>query len=421
MNFVRKMIFSSSTNLWVVLIAILTTIGSEIKILPFSDEQFRFGFGSIIFFLLSLVRSTPILVTGIITSFSIVLFRTVIDILINEELFLQSVYNHIPAAVFYILFAFCLSLLKIEHLKVRPLLLGGGVALSEIISNCAEQMVRIALISEFSFHLSDLLLLSFVAFLRSFFVVGIYSTIIFSEQKKQVHEMLHLGSELYVETLYLQKAMNNIEKITATSYELYRKLMEQKDRSLSLQALHITQEIHEVKKDTQRIFAGLSKIVGEKSTDTSSLSQLVHLILDANESYSLLQRKKIQFHVIISGDLQTNKHIALLAIINNLIANAIEAIVKHGVITLTINVTESKTYIVVEDNGPGISPEILPIIFEPGYTSKYNVLGIAATGIGLSHVAEIVSQLEGTIQVESTEHTTFKITIPTSNIQIGDR
>ena len=58
------------------------------------------------------------------------------------------------------------------------------------------------------------------------------------------------------------------------------------------------------------------------------------------------------------------------------------------------------------------------VIFEPGYTTKFNDQGVAATGIGLSHVQEIIHTLEGQIQVETPEKgTVFRIYIPTKNIR----
>ena len=54
--------------------------------------------------------------------------------------------------------------------------------------------------------------------------------------------MLNIGSDLYVETLYLKKSMNHIETITASGYELYRQLKTLGYRAESLQALHIAQK-----------------------------------------------------------------------------------------------------------------------------------------------------------------------------------
>ncbi|MEC1945510.1 ATP-binding protein [Schinkia azotoformans] len=68
----------------------------------------------------------------------------------------------------------------------------------------------------------------------------------------------------------------------------------------------------------------------------------------------------------------------------------------------------------IVDSGPGIPKADLPIIFEPGYTTKFNDHGVAATGIGLSHVQEIVHTLQGQVEVDTSENgTIFKIKIPT--------
>lgn len=82
---------------------------------------------------------------------------------------------------------------------------------------------------------------------------------------------------------------------------------------------------------------------------------------------------------------------------------------------------EDNTVITVCDNGRGISHHDYSVIFEPGYTTKYNIDGVAATGIGLSHVTELVEKLKGSITVESNQqYTTFKIIVPTQTIQTGE-
>ena len=72
-----------------------------------------------------------------------------------------------------------------------------------------------------------------VALLRSFFTVGLYSSVALSKEKQRVEEMLGVGSELYAEALYLQKSMNHIEQITASSHDLYRKLKKRINRNLA--------------------------------------------------------------------------------------------------------------------------------------------------------------------------------------------
>ncbi len=76
---------------------------------------------------------------------------------------------------------------------------------------------------------------------------------------------------------------------------------------------------------------------------------------------------------------------------------------------------EGSTFVVIEisDTGCGISPEILPRIFEPFFTSKATAEG---SGLGLSTCHGIVTQAGGAIRVTSQVGigTTFTLYFPTS-------
>ena len=64
--------------------------------------------------------------------------------------------------------------------------------------------------------------------------------------------------------------------------------------------------------------------------------------------------------------------------------------------------------ITVRDNGSGVSPEILPSMFEPFVTSKAK-----GTGLGLALVAKIVGDHGGTIECESEpRRTVFRVRLP---------
>ena len=63
---------------------------------------------------------------------------------------------------------------------------------------------------------------------------------------------------------------------------------------LRQQALQIAGEVHDVKKDNQRIFAGLSKLISDESfTDYMSVHELVNIIIRANAKYARLLEKDI--------------------------------------------------------------------------------------------------------------------------------
>lgn len=401
------------------LTAILTAFLSEVKVIPFYGEDFRFGLGSITFFLLILIFPPVSLIrTGFITGLTVVCLRICEDLVFSDISFLLSIENHFPAFLYYFLFALGFSVININTYKASPLLLGAFAACFEFIGNSAEHLMRYLLTYHSNINLQEWLMLSGVALLRSYFVVGIYSSITISEQKKRMEEMLEVGSELYAETLYLQKSIDHIEQITGSSHDLYRKLKKHNLSELGRQALLIAQEIHEVKKDSQRILSGLAKISSQKKSDSVYLSDVLGIVAASNEKYSELLGKKIIFHLKTSTDFETAQQIPLLAILNNLTANAVEAIEGIGAIDIQAMNKSANTVIIVKDTGKGIAKDDLPIIFEPGYTTKYNDHGVAATGIGLSHVQDIVHSLDGQINIKSSANgTIFNIHIPTRNIR----
>ena len=97
----------------------------------------------------------------------------------------------------------------------------------------------------------------------------------------------------------------------------------------------------------------------------------------------------------------------------NLIVNAAQAMPegKMGLIDIRTHCNDQQAWIEVQDNGPGIPPEILKKIFDPFFTTKDPGTG---TGLGLSVSQNIIQQHGGTLAVDSTVGvgTTFTVTLP---------
>ncbi len=92
--------------------------------------------------------------------------------------------------------------------------------------------------------------------------------------------------------------------------------------------------------------------------------------------------------------------------------NANDAILEEGTITLRVSQTSNQLFFEVEDTGCGMSPEVIPSIFQALYSTK-----TGKCGLGLTVVKEIVENLKGTISVESAVNTgsKFRICLPIIN------
>ena len=93
----------------------------------------------------------------------------------------------------------------------------------------------------------------------------------------------------------------------------------------------------------------------------------------------------------------------------NLLLNALQAIDANGKITVTVKPQGATAVVEVADNGRGISPDHLPNIFRPFYTTKGD-----GTGLGLSLARRIVEDHHGRIDVTSAvgKGTTFAVILP---------
>jgi C4-dicarboxylate-specific signal transduction histidine kinase len=80
----------------------------------------------------------------------------------------------------------------------------------------------------------------------------------------------------------------------------------------------------------------------------------------------------------------------------NILSNARDALVERSVasprIDISISRTEERSVVTITDNGGGISPEIMPRIFDPYFTTKEKMQG---TGIGLYMSKIIIEQNMG--------------------------
>ena len=98
----------------------------------------------------------------------------------------------------------------------------------------------------------------------------------------------------------------------------------------------------------------------------------------------------------------------LVQLVNNLVKNALEAVegVENAVVEVRLFQDKKAVVLEVEDNGKGMSEEVLSRMFEPRFTTKNSGMGL-----GLAVVKTLVEENGGTIECHSTlnEGSLFKL------------
>jgi PAS domain S-box-containing protein len=135
------------------------------------------------------------------------------------------------------------------------------------------------------------------------------------------------------------------------------------------------------------------------------LSQL-SILADAKQT--VLQNKISPDDALILADSYQLKRVVI-----NLISNAIQSIISQGTITIETHSRGNFTELSIQDNGPGISPEKLPYLFDRYFVVEQTSKKIGS-GLGLSICKMIVTLHGGKIAVDSRlgEGTTFRILLP---------
>ncbi|WP_255294853.1 ATP-binding protein [Bacillus sp. AFS041924] len=405
---------------------VIVPIAGELNFHPF-DNIFRVSFGTpIFFFSLLYFRNFPSVVMGFLIGVSVFVFRVGLDWIIMTDFNFSSSFSvRFPTFLYYFSYSVLFYLMRVNRFQ-HPVLIGIFGITFEIASSLIELILQLYGIGA-TLTIEELNKIIIIAIFRSFFVLAFINMMKLyelrlkeSQTRKENENMLMHLSNLYVESVYLKKTLQNAETITKESYNLYRNMNKYKEdldvpiEEWGSKALRIAGEVHEIKKDNQRIFAGLSKLITSESLpEYMSVNDLATMIIRINQKYAGMLGKKIEFVSQIKGQ-HPHYHIYLmLSFINNLVANAVEAIEHEGTILLSIEKNDDWIESRVIDNGPGIALKNKELIFKPGYTSKYSDDGTPSTGIGLSYIKEMAEELGGQVLLSQTEsECIFTIRLP---------
>ncbi|MBA4494165.1 sensor histidine kinase [Paenactinomyces guangxiensis] len=402
---------------------ITVPLAGELKLNPFNDDyRVSFSIPVFFFFLLWIRKISPIF-SGFVIGVCVVAFRMALE-LWNGGIEWGASFNiYFPSFLYYFIYGCLFYFAKINHFHHRPLVVGLLGVLVEAGASFAELLTRYSIIEK-TITLSIIGKIIVIAVVRSFLVLGFFNLIKLRQEKEENEQKMMLISNLFEETIQLRKSLQNAEEITRDCYDLYRNLKHHKPLDgigeYTQTALRIAGQVHEIKKDNQRIYAGLSRLISRQSlTDYMSIRDLGGIVIRTNQKYARLLDKNIQFSLYIEGYHPPYHIYSTLSLMNNLVSNAVESIREKGKVEIDICKDGEWLEFRVSDDGPGIPEKNQELIFKPGFTTKYDLSGKQSTGIGLSYVKEMVEQLNGTVSVQSrtvNPETVFVIRLPAESL-----
>jgi two-component system, OmpR family, sensor kinase len=159
----------------------------------------------------------------------------------------------------------------------------------------------------------------------------------------------------------------------------------------------------------------LARLDQEASADrgTLDLSSIAREVAEAVEP--LAQAKDLIFVTAFGQAVYVNgsaNHLRRLLI--NLIDNAVKFAPEHGHVGFALEAQEGQALLLVTDNGPGIAPADLPLVFERFFRSKER--SEPGSGLGLNICREIVRLHGGEISASNREGggSEFVVMLPTA-------
>lgn len=403
-----------------ILTVISISLLGEMYFYPFQGS-FRFSAGVLALSLVILLEDDlKEIKLGIFTGIFVLLFRSSISYFGNTSNTiidaLQIVY---PASLYYSLFGILALRIGVRKNKSDPIFTIISIFFIDVICNIMEAIISSNLDSNLFRYI---LLIGLIRSILSFLIYTIFKSqeilIRKKEHQKRYSQLNTLVSGIQAEMFYLKKSMSDIESVMSKAMTLNNAL---EDNLLKKDALDIAREVHEIKKDYYRVTKGFDNFMKQFATkDTMSMKDIFTIIEENINRFIEESQKYINIIFKVEDNIELQAYYSLFTILNNLIINSIESMENGGSVNIVQNTNNSNLTIILSDEGSGIEDDLIPYLFSPGFTTKFDKnTGQASTGIGLSHIKNILEELEGTIKIDSVVNkgSKFEIVIPLNSLR----
>ncbi|MCB0497610.1 MAG: cyclic nucleotide-binding domain-containing protein [Cyclobacteriaceae bacterium] len=236
-----------------------------------------------------------------------------------------------------------------------------------------------------------------------------HSSSFIRERRKEIEQKYKLSARIAKQLAKANVENEQIEQLLKSGLHEFKPIQFLIDTGVSLHDMNVasTQAAHVVK--SVRELGNTQKITLVETDINETIREALSL------TKNMLLGIKLSIVTEVEGKLLANPG-DLVQVWVNLIKNACESLKHEKTQQPEIEIKtweENKTYnVCITDNGPGISADLLPRIFQPNVTTKVDGLSFGL-GLGLSILKKIVESYQGAVSVSSQPgRTSFIVQLP---------
>lgn len=238
-----------------------------------------------------------------------------------------------------------------------------------------------------------------------------------SEQKNQLEDMSRKAEVAHQAKLNF---FTNISHEFRTPLTLILSPLDDLLQQGKLQAAN-KQTLQLVQKNVMRLYRLVNQLMDFRKIEfgkmklRASENDIVQFVREITNSYEVLaNNKQISLKFLTSEKILVAWFDTMMIdkVIFNLLSNAFKFTKENGFIHVSVSKTDKYAEIKIEDNGIGMTQELITHAFEPFFQGEYD--NYKGTGLGLALSKELIEIHHGNISVDSEKFkgTTFKVCLP---------
>ncbi|MDP4083709.1 MAG: ATP-binding protein [Bacillota bacterium] len=218
------------------------------------------------------------------------------------------------------------------------------------------------------------------------------------------HLIVYLSQQIYTPILSVKDSLKSLEKDSTLSPKQANTI------------IHATANLNKAEHSLKDYMTLLDPV--ENDHEEVELTSMLQETIEVINPFALLNNVELHFLSTAESHLLIKDFSLLRFALINIIKNGVEACSPGGRVDVFLHELIDQFYIIVEDNGPGLSADIISRLGTPIHSEKQN-----GTGLGISTAYKITESLGGKVEVESKTNvgTTFSLYFPKRNFIVTNK